>query len=112
MRRRCLKRIAARWTTIGCVLAGLALAVTLMVTVMPASADPAPAESSGILPLPDYSGELFERSHLLGDFGGARTEWAGLPPLKWSSAMFRKTEEDHGKQATQTRRDCHEVTTG
>ena len=36
----------------------------------------------------------------------------GLPPLKWSSAMFRKTEEYHGKQATKARRDCHEVTAG
>ena len=23
---------------------------------------------------------------------------SGLPPPKWSSAMFRKTEEDHGEQ--------------
>ena len=34
------------------------------------------------------------------------------PRLEWSSAMFRKTEETHGKQATQARRDCHEVTAG
>ena len=39
-------------------------------------------------------------------------EQIGLPPLKWSSAMFRKTEETHGKQATEARRDCHEVTAG
>ena len=37
---------------------------------------------------------------------------AGLPPLKWSSAMFRKTEEDHGEQAPEARRDCHEVAAG
>ncbi|MEM8581703.1 MAG: hypothetical protein AAGF50_10960 [Pseudomonadota bacterium] len=37
---------------------------------------------------------------------------SGLPPLKWSSAMFRKTEETNGQQATETRRDCHEVTAG
>ena len=36
----------------------------------------------------------------------------GLPPLKWSSAMFRKTEEDHGEQAPEARRDCHEVAAG
>ena len=36
----------------------------------------------------------------------------GLPPLKWSSAMFRKTEEVHGKQAPKAGRDCHEVTAG
>ena len=31
----------------------------------------------------------------------------GLPPLKWSFAMFRKTEEDHGQQAPKAGRDCH-----
>ena len=36
----------------------------------------------------------------------------GLPPLKWSSGMFRKTEETHGEQATEAGRDCHEVTAG
>ena len=36
----------------------------------------------------------------------------GLPPVKWSSAMLRKTEEDHGKQAPKAGRDCHEVTAG
>jgi hypothetical protein len=30
----------------------------------------------------------------------------------WSSAMFRKTEETHGQQETEARRDCHEVTAG
>ncbi|NRQ11630.1 hypothetical protein [Aliiroseovarius sp. xm-v-208] len=34
------------------------------------------------------------------------------PPLKWSSAMFRKTEETHGQQATEAGRDCHEVKAG
>ena len=36
----------------------------------------------------------------------------GLPPLKWSFAMFRKTAETHGQQATQAGRDCHEVAAG
>ena len=36
----------------------------------------------------------------------------GLPPLKWSSAMFSKTEETHGQQATKARRDSHEVAAG
>lgn len=31
------------------------------------------------------------------------------PPLKWSSAMVKKTEETHGKQATEARRDYHET---
>ena len=39
-------------------------------------ADDVPAKSSGILPLPDYSGNFAKRSYLLGDFGGKRTEWA------------------------------------
>ena len=52
------------------------LAVMMNPTVIPAQADSAPAKSSGILPLPDYSGELFKRSYILGDFGGKRTEWA------------------------------------
>ena len=33
-------------------------------------------KSSGILPLPDYSGDFLERSYLLGDLGGLRIEWA------------------------------------
>ncbi|WP_243613999.1 hypothetical protein [Shimia aestuarii] len=37
---------------------------------------------------------------------------ADPPPLKWSSAMFRKTEETHGQQATEAGRDCHEVKAG
>ena len=36
----------------------------------------APEKSHGILPLPDYSGDFFKRSYLLGDFGGKRSEWA------------------------------------
>ena len=32
--------------------------------------------SRGLLPLLDYSGDIFSRSHLLGDFGGRRSAWA------------------------------------
>ncbi|UCC31789.1 MAG: hypothetical protein JSU86_05830, partial [Phycisphaerales bacterium] len=32
--------------------------------------------STGILPLADYSGDLWERGHLLGDFGGSRSALA------------------------------------
>ena len=35
-----------------------------------------PVATSGILPLPDYSGDLSKRAYLLGDLGGKRTEWA------------------------------------
>ena len=48
----------------------------LLFTVPSAQADDAQAKSSGILPLPDYSGDFAKRSYLLGDFGGKRTEWA------------------------------------
>ena len=45
-------------------------------------------------------------------YKASRVHPIGLPPLKWSSAMFRKTEEIHGQQATKARRGCHEVTAG
>ena len=48
----------------------------MLLTVPAALADDAKATSSGILPLPDYSGDFAKRSYLLGDFGGKRTEWA------------------------------------
>ncbi|SDI40683.1 hypothetical protein [Lutimaribacter saemankumensis] len=34
------------------------------------------------------------------------------PQLNWSTTMFRKRRTENGKQATQARRDCLEVTTG
>ena len=37
---------------------------------------------------------------------------AGFLSQKWSSLVFRKTEEIHGQQATKARRDCHEVKAG
>jgi porin len=41
------------------------------------SKDPdAPPPSNAILPLPDYSGDLFNRSHLAGDPGGLRSQLA------------------------------------
>lgn len=36
----------------------------------------APAKPSGLLPVPDYSGDLSERAYLMGDFDGKRSEWA------------------------------------
>lgn len=41
--------------------------------VEPPPQDASPPAPTGLLPLPDYSGDLFERSHLTGDWGGART---------------------------------------
>lgn len=55
----------------------LLLVMSAMLLAFPsAKADDAQAKSSGILPLPDYSGDFAKRSYLLGDFGGKRTEWA------------------------------------
>lgn len=35
-----------------------------------------PAESQGLLPVPDYSGDWYSRTQLTGDWGGLRQEWA------------------------------------
>ena len=35
---------------------------------------------------------------------------SGLPPMKWSAVMFRKTEDQNGYEATQAGRNCHEAT--
>lgn len=34
------------------------------------------------------------------------------PPVKWSAVMFRKTEDQNGSEAAQTRRNCHEAAAG
>jgi porin len=36
----------------------------------------ASAADEGLLPVPDYSGDLWARSHLTGDWGGLRQDWA------------------------------------
>ena len=42
-----------------------------------AGQQPPPAEASkGVLPVPDYSGDFWRRSHLTGDWGGTRTDLA------------------------------------
>ena len=48
----------------------------LLAPALDVLADDAPAKSSGILPLADYSGDFALRSYLLGDLNGNRTEWA------------------------------------
>ncbi len=35
-----------------------------------------PAEPAGILPTPDYTGDIWNRSTLTGDWGGTRQDWA------------------------------------
>ena len=34
------------------------------------------SQPQGILPIPDYGGDIWNRNHLSGDWGGKRTEWA------------------------------------
>ncbi len=41
-----------------------------------AAATPAAEQPHGILHVPDYTGDLWTRSRLTGDWGGTRTEWA------------------------------------
>jgi porin len=45
-------------------------------TVCLAEDEDAPAEAQGLLPVPDYSGDLWTRTHLTGDWGGVRQDWA------------------------------------
>src|SRR5262245_18806245 len=51
-------------------------AVAASNTGAPPAESAVPAASEGLLPIPDYSGDLGERSRLSGDWGGTRTEWA------------------------------------
>ncbi|NOR54822.1 MAG: hypothetical protein GQ531_01295, partial [Sulfurovum sp.] len=51
------------------------LAALCMLTVM-SSAEEVTEKPKGILPLADYSGDLSSRSHLFGELGGKRSEWA------------------------------------
>jgi len=50
-------------------------------------------EKAGILPIPDYGGDLSDRSYLTGDWGGTRTDWAdkgvqvGLEYLHWAGSV-------------------------
>jgi porin len=53
-------------------IAGLGLSLVLMAS--PAAL--AQEEVQGLLPVPDYGGDFWNRSHLTGDWGGTRTELA------------------------------------
>ncbi len=53
-----------------------AVVLLLVVSVLLFTVPSAQAQSSGLLPLPDYSGDFANRSYLLGDSGGKRDEWA------------------------------------
>lgn len=42
----------------------------------PESGTAAPTAPQGILPVPDYTGDIWSRPRLSGDWGGTRTDWA------------------------------------
>jgi porin len=65
--------------------------------------------SQGILPIPEYGGDLANRSFLTGDWGGTRTEWAnkgvqfGLEYLGWMGSVVDgglDDETEHGGNIT------------
>ncbi len=58
------------------VLTGTILMATAGAATARQAAEAAAPEPEGLLPVPDYSGALLERSRLLGDFGGGRTDLA------------------------------------
>ena len=49
-------------------------AISMLTVMLPA--EEVVVNPGGLLPLTDYSGSLSERSHLLGDLGDSRSEWA------------------------------------
>ena len=53
----------------------IAVAIVLVMSVL-LTAPSAHAQGTGILPIPEYSGDLAKRSYIFGDLGGKRTEWA------------------------------------
>src|SRR5262245_1652582 len=56
----------------GRIITGLGLSLTLAAP----SAALAQDAGNGLLPVPDYSGDLWHRSRLTGDWGGSRTDLA------------------------------------
>lgn len=54
----------------------VSLLCTCVVASQPDGEQDPPAQTEGILPVPDYSGDLWERNFLLGDFGGSRDSLA------------------------------------
>ena len=56
--------------------AGLALSAEQAAAEEEATGNQKSANSEGILPIPDYEGDIWNRSHLTGDWGGWRTKLA------------------------------------
>ena len=64
-----------RFTSLLCMVTAMVM-LFMEGTVCFAENQAASAANEGLLPVPDYSGDLFERSHLTGDWGGLRQDWA------------------------------------
>ena len=74
------------------------LIVVFVLTSAPAQGDSSKPTASadqpqGILPVPEYGGDIWSRDNLTGDWGGRRTEWAnkgvqlGLEYLHWVGSV-------------------------
>ena len=56
-------------------------------------ADEAEEAPAGLLPLPGYEGDLSGRSHLSGDWGGKRTEWAEEQGIQFDIDLVQWAEQ-------------------
>jgi hypothetical protein len=54
----------------------------------------------GLLPIPDYTGELWRRSHLTGDWGGTRAQLANelFSSLDWAPTLLAAAGEPNVKE--------------
>ena len=57
--------------------AGLTLSAEQTAAEEAKTGDQKSAHPAGILPIPNYEGDIWNRSYLTGDWGGKRTDWAG-----------------------------------
>lgn len=59
--------------------------------------------AQGVLPIPDYGGDVWSREYLAGDWGGVRTEWANrgiqfdIDYVQWADAAVIGGKSDHTK---------------
>ena len=74
--------------------AGLALSAEQAAAEEEATGNQKSANSEGILPIPDYEGDIWSRSYLTGDWGGKRTEWTNkgvqteMEYLGWTGSVI------------------------
>lgn len=65
-----------KWPIAASVLLGIALPLSAGESAGESAGAVVVTQPTGLLPVPDYSGDLADRSHLTGDWGGTRNEWA------------------------------------